>query len=70
MSAFKDDNQKVSALRIGFFFSMAMGTVLILAGIVAAFKSVSGHVDMISNGTMLMSASGFAKAIQSYTERK
>ena len=51
-------------MRLGFAVSLALGSILIIGGVVAAFSNVKDAAVMINSGSMLVGASGFAKAIQ------
>jgi len=66
----KNNTGKVSMMRVGFLGCLVVGGVLCLFGIGAVYKSLDGAEALVTNGAMLMSASGFAKAIQSVWENK
>jgi hypothetical protein len=65
---FKDHHGKLSMMRVGFFVCLAVGSILSLGGLFAAFKSLADATTLINAGTLLMGSSGFAKAIQTKWE--
>lgn len=67
---FRDATGKVSMMRVGFFACLLVGTISCLAGVVGAFFHVPETGVMISNGSLLMGGTSFAKAIQSKWEAK
>lgn len=55
-------------MRIGFFATMVTGIIMCLAAIPAVFMDLAGANDLILGGSGMISATGFAKSIQSRWE--
>jgi len=70
MDIFKDQNGKVSMMRLGFLFSLVIGSLTTLCGVGGMFLSLDDAAVAMSTGSALMGASGFAKAIQSRWEKQ
>lgn len=60
----KDDNGNTSSMRVGFLLTLTIGSIMVLSGITAVFLEIPEGVTMINAGAMMMTGSGFAKAVQ------
>lgn len=65
---FKDNQGKVSMMRVALAVCLVAGFLLITGGIVATFKELSGAGTLVNAGAGLMSVSGISKAFQSRGE--
>jgi len=65
---FCDHKKKVSMMRVGFFVTLVVGSVVSLSGAVAMFLSLDAAGTAMTTGLAVMGSSGFAKAVQSKWE--
>lgn len=69
MTFCKDHRQKWSMMRIGFFVTLITGVVMCLCAIPAVFMSLPDANALILGGSGMISATGFAKAVQTKWEQ-
>lgn len=67
---FKDHNNKLSMMRVGFFVTLVIGSIVSLSGAVAMFMGLSAAGTAMTTGLAVMGSSGFAKAVQAKWESK
>lgn len=67
---FKDHNNKLSMMRIGFFVTLIIGSIVSLSGAVAMFMGLSAAGTAMTTGLAVMGSGSFAKAVQSKWESK
>ena len=65
----KDNAGHASSMRVGFLLTLTIGSVMILSGITAVFLQIPEGVTMINAGAVMMTGSGFAKAVQKKYEQ-
>lgn len=65
---FCDHNKKLSMMRVGFFVTLVVGSIVSLSGAVAMFMSLDAAGTAMTTGLAVMGSSGFAKAVQSKWE--
>lgn len=65
MTMFRDSNNKISMMRVGFFSSIVIGAITVLSGIIMSFYNIGDGSALVNSGTLLMTGSGFSKAVQS-----
>lgn len=67
---FRGNNGKMSMMRVGFFGSMVVGSIVSLAGTVAMFYDMQHAGTAITTGLALLGSGGWAKAVQARYEGK
>ena len=67
---FKDQDGKLSMMRVGFFVALLIGSIVALSGTVAMFLGLDAASTAMTTGLAVMGSSGFAKAIQCNAEKK
>lgn len=65
---FKDHSKKLSMMRVGFFVTLVVGSIVSLSGAVAMFMSLDAAGTAMTTGLAVMGSSGFAKAVQAKWE--
>lgn len=68
MTACRDHSGKWSMMRIGFFVTLITGVAMCLCAIPAVFMSLPDANALILGGSGMISATGFAKAVQTKWE--
>lgn len=59
----KDQSGKSSMMRVGFAFTLIIGGLMCIAGIVAVFMKLDADT-LLTGGSLMITGSGFAKSIQ------
>ena len=70
MTMLKDHSQKISMMRVSFFVTIIIGSIVSLSGAVAMFMGLEAAGTAMTTGLAVMGSSGSAKAIQSKWEAK
>lgn len=68
MELFKDPVGKVSMMRVGFFVTLIIGSILCLGGLIGIFYALSEAGTAMACGSAMITGSGFAKSVQSKWE--
>lgn len=68
MNIFQDKTGKLSMMRVGFFVTLIVGSIVALSGAVAMFLGLDAAGTAMTTGLAVMGTSGFAKAVQSKWE--
>jgi hypothetical protein len=68
-SVFDCPQGKTSMMRLGFFVSLVVGSIMAIGGVVAMFMSVPDAAVAMMTGTATMAGGGFAKAVQAKWEQ-
>lgn len=66
---FRGRNNKVSMMRVGFFLSIIVGSIVSLAGTIAMFYDLTHAGTAITTGLGLVGSGGWAKAVQAKWEQ-
>lgn len=69
MCVFKDHTGKISMMRVGFFVTLIVGSILCVGGLAAIYYGLAEAGTAIASGSAMMTGSGFAKSIQSKWEK-